>query len=211
MLLVQEEKDLLKKSGKKSKFSFNIKESIYKNKNHILSMNKAIFILPTIIVLLIGAIVLTQSTTKMDTNNNNKTAKDLNLTEHQFYVTQLDGTERPFDNEYWDNEEEGIYIDIVSKEALFSSQDKYKSGTGWPSFTKPLSKEVITLKEDSKFGMKRVEVESSSANTHLGHVFEDGPEDKGGLRYCLNSASLKFIPKEKLERKGYEEYLSLFE
>lgn len=133
----------------------------------------------------------------------------LNLTPMQYEVTQECGTEPPFDNEYWDNKAEGIYVDVVSGEPLFSSTDKYDSGTGWPSFTKPIG-EVEEVEDESLF-MSRTEVRSKEADSHLGHVFEDGPKDEGGLRYCINSASLKFIPKEDLEKEGYGEFLSLFE
>ncbi len=133
------------------------------------------------------------------------------LTELQKYVTQHEGTEKPFQNEYWDNKEPGIYVDIVSGEPLFSSTDKYDSGTGWPSFTKPLDKKMVQEKTDRKLGLPRTEVRSANADSHLGHVFEDGPKDKGGLRYCINSASMRFIPKDKLEAEGYGEYKSLFE
>lgn len=140
-----------------------------------------------------------------------KTDMTKNLTPMQEYVTQHGGTEKPFDNEYWDNHEEGIYVDIVSGKPLFSSIDKFDSGTGWPSFTKPISGEALTTHEDKKLWLPRTEVRSTSADSHLGHVFEDGPADKGGLRYCINSASLRFIPKDKLEEEGYGEYLGLFE
>jgi peptide methionine sulfoxide reductase msrA/msrB len=132
------------------------------------------------------------------------------LTPLQYKVTQENGTEKPFDNKYWNNKKEGIYVDIVSGEPLFSSFDKYDSGTGWPSFTKPLDAENIVEIKDRSFFMVRTEVKSKNANSHLGHVFTDGPPP-AGLRYCLNSASLRFIPKEDLEKEGYGEYKKLFE
>jgi peptide-methionine (R)-S-oxide reductase len=132
------------------------------------------------------------------------------LTDEQRYVTQHEGTERPFHNEYWDNHEEGIYVDVVTGEPLFSSTDKYDSGTGWPSFTKPIQDHAIKTRTDNKLFAERTEVRSSSGDSHLGHVFPDGPKDRGGNRYCMNSAAMKFIPKAELEAKGYGEYLSLF-
>lgn len=132
------------------------------------------------------------------------------LTPMQFDVTQREGTEPPFNNEYWDNKHSGIYVDIVSGEPLFSSIDKYKSGTGWPSFTRPLVRENIVEKEDRTLFMVRVEVRSRLADSHLGHVFNDGPQPTG-LRYCINSAALRFVPREELEQQGYGEYLKLFE
>lgn len=133
------------------------------------------------------------------------------LTTLQEYVTQHDGTEPAFNNEYWDNKEPGIYVDVVSGEPLFSSLDKYDSGTGWPSFTKPINDGVLQSKPDDKLGMSRTEVRSSNADSHLGHVFDDGPQHAGGKRYCINSASLRFIHKNDLEKEGYGEYLSLFD
>lgn len=127
----------------------------------------------------------------------------------QFAVTQENATEMPFQNEYWNNTREGIYVDIVSGEPLFSSLDKFSSGCGWPSFTKPLAKEKIKENIDISHGMTRTEVRSKKADSHLGHVFTDGPHP-GGLRYCINSAALRFIPKEELDKEGYGEWVELF-
>jgi methionine-R-sulfoxide reductase len=132
------------------------------------------------------------------------------LTPIQYQVTQHEGTERPFQNEYWDNHEAGIYVDVVSGEPLFSSLDKYESGTGWPSFTKPLVPENIKTKTDRSLFMSRTEVRSAHADSHLGHLFDDGPKPTG-QRYCMNSASMRFIPVSKLAAEGYGEYLKLFE
>ena len=131
------------------------------------------------------------------------------LTPLQYYVTQENGTEQPFHNEYWNNHEEGIYVDIVSGELLFSSKDKFDSGTGWPSFTQPIEPDSVVTQEDTSMVLVRVEVRSRYAGSHLGHVFEDGPPP-GGKRYCINSAALRFIPKEDLEEKGYGEYRGAF-
>ena len=132
------------------------------------------------------------------------------LTDLQFAVTQEDATEPPFDNEFWDNKEEGIYVDVVSGEPLFSSTDKFDSGTGWPSFKQPIDGAGVVEKEDTSYGMSRIEVRSGEGDSHLGHLFNDGPQPTG-QRYCINSAALRFIPKDKLEEEGYGEYLKLFE
>lgn len=132
------------------------------------------------------------------------------LTPLQYEVTQENGTEAPFDNAYWNEKRTGIYVDVVSGEPLFSSRDKYDSGCGWPSFVRPLTPAGVTEHEDLSHGMRRVEVRSRGADSHLGHVFGDGP-GPSGQRYCINSASLRFIPREALEREGYGEYLALFE
>ena len=131
------------------------------------------------------------------------------LSPEQYYVTKQNGTERPFANPYWDNHREGIYVDVISGRALFSSRDKFDSGTGWPSFTQPIDGAEVVEKVDSSHGMVRTEVRSKTADSHLGHLFDDGPSPKG-MRYCINSASLKFIPVEELEAKGYGEYRKLF-
>lgn len=131
------------------------------------------------------------------------------LTEVQYQVTQNNATEPPFANEYWDQQAQGIYVDIVTGEPLFLSSAKYDSGCGWPSFTRPITEDGLVEKEDRSFGMRRTEVRSRTGDSHLGHVFPDGPREEGGLRYCINSASLRFIPAEKMEAEGYGEYLHL--
>lgn len=133
------------------------------------------------------------------------------LTPEQYDVTQKDATERPFTGEYDDFYEEGIYVDVVSGEPLFSSKDKYDAGCGWPSFAKPIKKRGVQEKRDTSHGLERTEVRSKEADSHLGHVFTDGPQEQGGLRYCINSAVLRFISKKNLVKEGYEEYLSEFD
>jgi len=133
------------------------------------------------------------------------------LTAEQYNVTQENGTERAFQNEYWDETREGIYVDITTGEPLFISTDKFESGCGWPSFSKPITQKLIEEKADHSAGMTRIEVRSKTGDAHLGHVFDDGPKDKGGLRYCINSAALKFIPKAEMKAKGYAAYISLLD
>ena len=141
-----------------------------------------------------------------------KTSEALSrLNDQQYRVTQKDGTEPAFRNEYWDNHEDGLYVDVVSGQPLFSSTDKYDSGTGWPSFTKPVVADAVHTKTDRSLWMPRTEVRSTGADSHLGHVFDDGPANAGGLRYCMNSAALRFIPVSDLEAEGYGEFRSLCE
>lgn len=133
------------------------------------------------------------------------------LTPEEFYVTQQSGTERPGSGKYLDNKATGIYVDVVSGEPLFASADKYESGCGWPSFTKPIEPAHVSELHDDSLGMRRTEVRSTHGDSHLGHVFPDGPSDRGGLRYCINSAALRFIPVEEMEAKGYGDYLDQVE
>lgn len=140
----------------------------------------------------------------------NKEQRLKELTEMQYYVTQQQGTEPPYRNEYDQHFEEGIYVDIVSGKPLFSSLDKFDAGCGWPSFAKPIEVQEVTEHFDTSHGMRRVEVRSKTADSHLGHVFPDGPKELGGLRYCINSAALRFVPVSELDKQGYSEYLSLF-
>ncbi len=154
-----------------------------------------------------GASIWSQQTNKKETDAELKAR----LTPIQYKVTQKDATEKPFKNAYWDNKEAGIYVDIVDGTPLYSSLDKYKSGTGWPSFTKPIDINNIVEKEDRSFFAVRTEVRSANADSHLGHVFTDGPKDKGGLRYCMNSAALRFVPVKDLAAEGYGDYLASFQ
>ena len=141
--------------------------------------------------------------------NKNPSAVDA-LSPEQYHVTQKNGTERPFTGEYWDNHEPGIYVDVVSGEPLFASTDKFESGSGWPSFTRPIDSQNVLEKRDFSHLMLRTEVRSSHGDSHLGHLFKDGPRDRGGLRYCINSAALRFVHLDDLEAEGYEQYRGLF-
>ncbi len=145
--------------------------------------------------------------------NKQATTKDdlSHLTEEQKAITLHGGTEPPFKNAYWNEKRDGIYVDVINGKPLFSSTDKFDSGTGWPSFTRPIQDNFVKDEVDTKYGMVRTEVKSAETDSHLGHVFNDGPAEAGGVRYCINSASLRFIPKEKMEKEGYGEYLVLFD
>lgn len=169
-----------------------------------------------LIVFIALAIGLSLNTFRQTGNAQSEETTDMkkdtsHLNEMQTYVTQHGGTEKPFENEFWDHHEVGIYVDIVSGEPLFSSTDKFDSGTGWPSFTKPIQSTAVDTKTDKKLWLPRTEVRSATADSHLGHVFDDGPKEKGGMRYCINSAALRFIPKTDMEKEGYGQFLPLFD
>jgi methionine-R-sulfoxide reductase len=164
----------------------------------------------TAVLVMTSPILVSAKEKYMDFKKPSKEELKKKLTPEQYSCTQEEGTERPFQNKYWNNHEPGIYIDVVSGEPLFSSTDKFDSGTGWPSFTKPIEENHVTTKSDDSLLMERTEVRSKAADSHLGHVFDDGPKEKGGLRYCINSASLKFIPADQLEKEGYGKYSYLF-
>jgi methionine-R-sulfoxide reductase len=158
-----------------------------------------------------ATVALSQTATTIQTDMSKLSNTELKqqLTPNQYHVTKENGTEPPYRNAYWDNHQPGIYVDVISGEPLFTSKDKYDSGTGWPSFTKPIDPNVVTEKKDGSLGMERIEIRSAKSDAHLGHLFDDGPQPTG-MRYCMNSAALRFIPADKLEAEGYGQYVKLF-
>lgn len=177
-------------------------------------MKKLILGVAAIGAFALGVSTMAKTSIGSDKDMKNMTATGMDashLSDKQKYVTLHDGTEPPFQNEYWNHKEPGIYVDAISGEPLFSSTDKFDSGTGWPSFTKPIKDDLVQHLQDDSLGMTRTEARGSKSDAHLGHVFNDGPIETGGQRYCINSASLKFIHKDDLEKEGYGEYLHLFD